>query len=395
VLCLEAVFFAGLWERIERGYPDFSVFYTAATILRVGLGHQLYRPQVQNRIQKGFTGELPSRPSALPYIHPPFEALFFLPFSRLSFRQAFLAWDSLNLAMLFLIGLLLRGNVGIVRWLPAGEFVPWVLAFFPVFECLLQGQDSILQLLFCVLAWKALKKDADVLAGCWFALGAFKFQIMLPLVVLVCFWRRRRALVGFTAVGLGLAAISIGLVGWRGLLEYPVFAMRVANTPGMGGVPVDFLPNLHGLIMGWPLKLTGSVGTVAVLFSSAILFLFAAARERSLSLQRRSDLCFAMAIAVSELIGWQTNIHDFSLLVLPVILVADFCLNRSSPKLSDRWKLLYPVLPLLISPLWFALWLSIGQVNLIAISLLWWVWKISQELAGSGVRGGVQSAIAI
>jgi hypothetical protein len=43
--------------------------------------------------------------------------------------------------------------------------------------------------------------------------------------------------------------------------------------------------------------------------------------------------------------------------------------------------LLLPVLPLLISPLWLVLWILKGDVNLMAIPLLWWVWEIGKELS--------------
>jgi hypothetical protein len=33
--------------------------------------------------------------------------------------------------------------------------------------------------------------------------------------------------------------------------------------------------------------------------------------------------------------------------------------------------------------LWLALWLAIGHMNLMAIPLLWWVWRISREFPQS------------
>jgi Glycosyltransferase family 87 len=372
------MFFIRLRERVERGYPDFTVFYTAARILRLGLGQQLYVGCVQNQVQKAFTGELPSRSAALRYIHPPFEALIFLPLSWLPYRLAYVVWDLINVSVLFTLLLLLRPGVGILRLLPLWESVLWTVAFFPVFECLLQGQDSILQLLFCVLAWNALEKEEDILAGCWFAFGAFKFQLMIPIVLLIAIWRRRRVLIGFAAVSLVLSAISFALVGWQGLLRYPAFAVQVADTPRLGGVPVDFLPNLHGLFMGGPLRFGGRAGAAIVIVSSLVLFLFAAARGRRIIELDKIDLRFSMAVAVSDLIAWQTNIHDFTLLVLPLILIADRCLNVPEWRSGTRWSLLYPVSPILISPVWLILWLAIGNINLLAIALLWWVWELGQ-----------------
>jgi len=384
ILCLHAVFFLSLWQRIEAGYPDFAVYYTAATILSEGLGHQLYVGHVQSDVQKRFTGQLPTRLGPLPYIHPPTEALIFVPLTWLPFREAFVLWDLLNIAMLFGVALLLRSDVGALCLIPPWEFVLGSIAFFPVFESLLQGQDSILQLLFCVLAWKALKKNTNVMAGCWFALGAFKFQLMLPIVLLFVIWKQRRVLIGFAAVSAVLALISVGLVGWQGLLHYPIYVLQIANTPSLGGVPPDFLPNLHGLIMGWPLHLSGVVGVVTIALSSIGLFIFAARKGGQAFGPGKSGWQFLLAIAVADLIGWQTNIHDFSLLVLPLVLITDYCLRTPQRKLGNRFAPMYPAVPILISPLWLILWLSIGHMNLMAIPLLWWVWKIGRVLPGSG-----------
>jgi hypothetical protein len=378
-LCLHAILFFNLRERVARGYPDFTVFYTAAMVLRNGLGHQLYVGHIQNEVQKAITGQLPSRVGPLPYIHPPFEALIFVPLTLLPYRYALLLWDLLNVAILFGVALLLRSGVPILRLIPPWEFVVCSLAFFPVFECLLQGQDSILQLLFCVLAWHALKKDADVLAGCWFALGAFKFQFMLPVVLLLVVWKRRRVLIGFAAVSSVLVLISIGLVGWEGLLRYPIYVFQIADTPSVGGVPPDFLPNLHGLAMGWPFRFSGVVGAAAIGLSSVGVFLFAALKGGLAADAEKRDLQLSMAIAVSVLIGWQTNVHDFTLLALPMILMADYCARTPLRPPGKKFALLFPISPILISPVWLMLWFVIDHLNLIAIPVLAWVWALGVE----------------
>jgi hypothetical protein len=381
ILCLHTVFFLGLLHRIERGYPDFIIFYTAANIVRQGLGHELYSGRVQNEVQKQITGQLPARIGPLPYNHPPFEAQIFLPLTYFPYPLAFAIWNLLNVAMLIVIAILLRSSVAALRSIPPWECVFIALAFFPVFECLLQGQDSILQLFFCVLAWKSLKRNSDIAAGCWFALGAFKFQLMLPIVLLMILWKRRRVLIGFALISIVLAAISLAIVGWQGLLRYPSFAVEIANTPSLGGVPPNFLPNLHGLIAGWPLRFTGATGAAVAAVISAALFIFAATRNPGTG-PAKEDLQFALAVAVSELIGWQTNMHDFTLLVLPLLLIADYCLHLSLRPQKRRFALLYPMFPLLISPIWLILCCAIGKVNLLALPLLWWIWKLGRELGG-------------
>lgn len=383
MLCLHLFLFISLRERIEQGYPDFTVYYTAATILRNGLGHQLYDAHVQYEVQKKSVGVIATRRSALPYIHPPFEALIFLPLSYVSYPRAFALWDLLNVGALFGVGLLLRKSVSVLGRLPAWEFVLGCLAFFPVFICFLQGQDSVLLLLLCGLGFNALKKKADLLAGCWFALGMFKFQFVIPIVLLIGIWKWRRAAVGFVAVSALLVLISVGIAGWGSLWRYPEFALQIANTPGLGGVAAEFAPNLRGLALGWPLHFSRTAGSVVALVGSVLLFVFAAWKGRGRIAQKNLELKFSLAIMVSVLIAWQTNMHDLSLLVLPAFLIADYCLRaprQEAEEFAVRFGLLLPLLPLLISPLWLVLWIAKGVVNLMAIPLVWWVWEIGKKL---------------
>jgi hypothetical protein len=381
MLCLHLLFFVSLRERITRGYPDFTVFYTAATMVEARLGHQLYDTRLQYEVQKKVVGEIPERRGPLPYIHPPFEALIFVPLSRVPYPEAFAVWDIVNLAVLFGVALLLRGSLTTLRLLPPWEFFIGSLAFFPVFDCFLQGQDSILLLLVCVLGFNALKRDADLLAGCWFGLGTFKFQFVLPIVLLLVIWKRRRVAVGFTVVSVVLVLISARLTGWQALLHYPAYVLEITKSPGLGGVAAGFAPNLRGLTLGLLSPFSKHLGTAVGLLASAALFLFAAVKGREASRPNRLELQLSLAIAVSVLAAWQTNMHDLSLLALPLALIADYCLRALTQEPRRRRCLLLPVLPVLISPLWIALWLVGGAANLMAIPLLWWVWEIGKEMS--------------
>lgn len=382
---LNLLLFLHFRENLKRGYSDFTVFYTAGTILRDGLGHQLYNHKVQYAVQNHFAGHIPQRNSPLPYIHPPFEAAIFLPLSRLPYRQAFAVWDILNVAALFGVAALLRRSVGVLRSIPSWKFAIAAIAFFPVFACLLAGQDSILQLLLCGLAFNALKRKSDLLAGCWLGLAAFKFQFILPIVLLLVIWKRRSVALGFLAVAILLVLASVGLVGLQNSLQYPAYVLQIVKAPGLGGVPSERLPNLHGLATGWPL-FSSAVGSALVAVISIMLFLFATWKgwpspRPSPAHPRQLELQFSLAIVVSGLIAWQTNLHDLSLLVLPLVLLADYCLDAKLQARGMGFALLLPVLPLFVSPLWMPLWVVSGKLNLMAIPLLWWTWKISKEFS--------------
>jgi hypothetical protein len=173
--------------------------------------------------------------------------------------------------------------------------------------------------------------------------------------------------------------ISAGLTGWQKLLHYPAFVLRITKSPSTGGVAAGFAPNLRGLALGLLSPLSKPAATAVALLLSILLFLFAVRMRQKASRTKTLELQFSLAVAVSVLVAWQTNMHDLSLLVLPLVLIADYCL--CAPQEPRRKRLLQlPVLPVLVSPLWIVLWLAGGAVNLMAIPLAWWVWEIGKEL---------------
>lgn len=369
-----------LWrvrDRIARGDPDFTVFYTAGKMLREGQGPQLYHPNAQLATQAEFARNSDIRLGPLPYIHPPFEALFFLPLTFLSYPQAFVAWNLINLVMLFGVAGLLRNSLLSLQSIPVWHMVLFALAFFPVFANFHQGQDAILLLLVVTLSFRALDRDADPLAGCWLGLGLFKYHLILPLALVLMIWRGRRFILGFIASSSAVVLISLGLVGWKGVLDYPAYAWRVVSQPAFGGIPPGQLPSLFGLVAGWPFaqKIGSAVPMVAAAGSAALLMIVASLRKyaRDEALFR---LCFAGAVMTAPLVGWSTNSYDLSLLVVPLAVI----MNCGFERPLDGKSLIAAAVPLLISPLWFFLWMRWQRINLMALFLLCWLFVLIAEV---------------
>jgi hypothetical protein len=107
-LAIYAAMFWTLRESVRKGYPDFTIYYCAGTIVRQGSGRRLYDDATQFKIQREFFPEATTRPGVLPYNHPPFEAALFVPLSYVSYSSAFALWDLANLAMLVALPFLLR-----------------------------------------------------------------------------------------------------------------------------------------------------------------------------------------------------------------------------------------------------------------------------------------------
>jgi hypothetical protein len=380
ILCLHMWMFVGVRQRIARGYPDFTIFYTAGTLLSEGAGHQLYDPQAQYRVQEKLDPKTLLRQGPLPYNHPPFEALIFLPLALLPYRWAFATWDLVNVVLLACVMLRLRRSLQVFQLISAWDLVLGSLAFFPVFACFLQGQDAILQLLLCALGFLALEGRADVIAGSWFALALFKFQFIVPLILLLLFWKRSRVALGFVPVSIGLVLVSAGLVGWKEFALYPAYVVRGSQAFVFGSVPPELMANLRGLTMGWA-WISKTLGVALAFSSSLLLFIFAAIWGRRNTRPENLTLLFSLAIAVSLLVGVHTNAHDYCLLVLSASLLADHCFHLLKNQPLRQLALLIPIVPILISPLWIVLWLVYGHENLMAIPLLWWTWAIAKGLS--------------
>src|SRR5215467_5043676 len=80
---------------LRRGYQDFTIFYTAGRILQGGQTGSLYDLKAQYKLQQDFASFVAIRKGPLPYNHPPFEALLFLPLAYLPFWSAYLLWTAL------------------------------------------------------------------------------------------------------------------------------------------------------------------------------------------------------------------------------------------------------------------------------------------------------------
>lgn len=384
ILALHVFFLWSIRGRIARGDPDFTIYFTAAKMLREGLGKELYNPSAQYKVQQEFATNSDIRRGPLPYIHPPFEALPFLPLTFLSYTAAYVAWNFVNLGMLLWVCVLLRKCLPSIDRIPLADSLLGCLAFFPILANFHQGQDAILLLLVLVLAFCALARNADFSAGCWLALGLFKFQFVVPIAIVLTLWRGRRFLSGFTVVASAVFAISIALVGWSGAMAYPGFAWRIISTVRFGGLPYRLMPNLTGLVNGWPILENVGWPLRIVTFTASTALLISIAFMKKLAGQTGLfNLCFACAVIVAVTISYNTNSYDLALLILPAALALDYCFRSADSRPTFK-ALFLPAAPIFFSPLWFFLWLHWMRTNVMAIFLLWWCFAIWSEAQRPG-----------
>ena len=344
-------------------------------MLAEGHGHQLYDAELQRQYQARYAGRVGTL-----YIHPPFEAALYLAAAWLPLKRAYLLWTLLNLGFLAVTA----------RCLATGSLMPWdwrmllaaSLTFVPLLLCLVQGQDSILLLLLVLLAFTSLRRGHAFAAGCWLALGLFKFQLVLPLfvVLLLTQVRSRNALAkGFTSVALFLAGLSVAISGWSVFTAYPQFLLHLQAQPFAGIIP-GAMANIRGLTYFF-LHNDHSPWTApaVAIFSAAALIKTVTVWKRVRPLSQPTtashtheqfDLAFANTIVFALLVSYHLNPHDLSLLLLPVSLLLHRILTRTPrPQGLGTWISLGLLAILFLPPL--HLWaLRAGVYDLVAVPLL-------------------------
>jgi hypothetical protein len=370
---------------IRKGFPDFAIYYCAGTVVRQGLGHQLYDPVPRFEVEKQFASAVPQFRGPLPYTHPPFETLFFLPFSYLTWSEAYIFWNLMNVVLLGAVVFLLRPHAPGLRGHSVVTWILTALAFFPVLYCLLQGQDAILLLFFYTLTFVCLKKNKFAAAGACLGLGLFKFHLVLPFLFLFLVQKggtdqKRKLLYGLVPVALVLATASAAIAGpgsiWR-YLRYVLYWEDVLAKTEIR-VPAG-MPNLRGLMyMFLP---AGSYAVPLLLLLSFGFLAFAAWKIRSATTPNLFELKFSLALVVTALISYHVVSYDLSMLLVPIVLLLNYFVTENRFHKESGVLVGLAIAALFFSPVQLFLSLQYKRFGLMAFVLLLLMYGIVQELS--------------
>lgn len=316
------LFELGLQFASKRNTLDFLALYTSGVMLRQGAGKQLYDVALQTRVEH----QLLPESIRLPFYHPPFEAWLLEPLAYLPLREAFLAWTAFNLLVLGLVFYLSRFTG---YRIDQDRRLVWLVASLPaVAGALVKGQDSLPLALIFLLAFLALKKRRDGLAGLVLGAGLFRFEIMLPFLFVFFLRRRWKLLAGAAVVGAAEVGASLAIVGWGGLVRYAGIIAQAGRARGseMGGVAAQ-MPSLRGALAA----LFGSAIPSGFLFPlvlvlTLLLLGWAAWQFRSVSQPRSStfDLQFALVLIATLLASY----HLFVYMLTPLLVAAFLILGH-------------------------------------------------------------------
>ena len=327
IILIGAVLWSARGSHPEK--TDFSVTYVGAYMVHHGLRARLYDLTSQSRIRDS----LFSDPNPLVFEHPPFEALLLSPLAAVPYRSAYMIWGFVNVTVWLFLMIFLRPRVA---W-PRDEmayFALWLL-FAPLGVALFQGQSSLLVLAIFSITFFQLKKSNEFAAGVAMGLALIKLQFALPFALIMLFRWRWRFLAGFACTSVLLGALSLATVGWSGLTGYARFLLTVGNNPqNMSfGSAVD-MPTIHGLVFAFFGPILGHRGlNISVAVLSILLLWFVAREWKPAESEVADNLMFAAAIAACLLASSHMFTHDFSPLMLGLLLVAATLSRREiSPK---------------------------------------------------------------
>jgi hypothetical protein len=303
-------------------YLDFRAFYSAGALVRTDPA-ALFDLNVQQALQNTIAPG-----PVLPFNHPAYEALLFAPFSVLPYRGAYVAFAVFNL--LLVLGAFLAARDAFSVTLPLWQPRPGLMLFpfVPLIAALFHGQDSVLSLFLCCLAWRFLTRDQIALSGFILSLGLFKFNLFLPLVLVLVVWKGWKLAAGFAVGAAAVVVCSLALVGLAGTASFFALlrsgSLLTAHDAATQNTFATFpmaMGNLYGLVyaLGHLKPGPATLTAVASALSLVVLFLACRAARR----QSEDRVVFSVAILSALLVSHHLNLHDLTLLLLPLALLYD------------------------------------------------------------------------
>ena len=313
-----AVFFAA-WKHIIAGKNDFPIFYSNAQMVREGQAAHLYDFDAENR----FVHRV-SDVARAPNNHLPYELLIFLPLTYLHFCAAHLLWTLVSLAMAAGVALLMWNALS--ASLSLGPTLLTMLAFFPVWYCLLQGQDSILLVLLFAISFWLWKRGREDAAGLVLAMGLFRLQLVLPFALVALLAGKWKFVRGFVPGAVFVLLLSVWVVGIHGMADYA----RILLSQGTLGsasalsqqwqVRLGLMPTLRGLLsIIVPASVPAKIRNFLLLCGTSVGLLWAIKALRGVKEGAEFDMAFATAVGSVALVSFHSFPHDFSLMILPLL----------------------------------------------------------------------------
>jgi hypothetical protein len=283
---------------------DFGHFYATGMMVRGGATPRLYDQNLQTEYQERTL----HRPGVLPFISPPFVALAFVPLTFLSYGQAYLFFGLLNIVVWVWFALRTRHFSG----LPPFRHLAVCFAAFPLWRALNLGQLAFIMLVLVTLCYVSLRETHEFRAGVWAGLLLFRFQLVLPLLIVWLLRRRWRSLAGMVLPAIGYFAVSFTMLGRTGIVNY-IRMLSTINNRMVTDSSAWQMPTLRAF---FSTVLSSSLATVATITFTSGLLILIIMRWRSIALEQS----FGALLIGAVITAGYAHVYDLSLVLVALLL---------------------------------------------------------------------------
>ena len=289
--------FLGSFALDQARHHDFLCLYTGGWMVVHGRTADLYDPAAQLAFQREV---IHSTSGLMPYIRPPFHALLMAPLGLLPLNTAFAVWLAGQIALL--VGCWAWGSR---RFGPGAALVGSV--FMPTALGIAHGQDCILALALLIASYSLAEGEKPLAAGALLGGMLMKFHLVLLWPVGLAIRRQWKMLAGFVAVGTGLGAVSLAMVGLSGVRSY-LALLQNRDLENLSPSP-EYMISLTGLFA----NLEVSSAAVKLLATAAVIAVWA-------WMIRRTSLAslYTMTSAAGLMLVGHVYGYDASLLLLGI-----------------------------------------------------------------------------
>ncbi len=299
---------------LYRDLADFREFYVVGTMLREG-----HRTEIYQRISTLTTASAVIAPgsNSPQFSHPAYESLLFVPLAFLPLHAAYLVWLGVQMALVLVVCRVLKPQL--TQFSEVGlPLLMAIVGFYPVLFAMFQGQDSLVVLLLLVCALNFVKRDALFLVGLIIGFGVFRFQLLLPIVLLFTAWRLFALLRGFLLSTAACFVVSVAVASLHGQMDL-IHELQSLTAPN------DFraltMPNLRGLIAG----LRGGIDSPGLTLAGSVIVL---AIAWGVGRHREYTDKFLLSVIASCLVSYHFFGHDIPLLIFPLLAMIDSAIER-------------------------------------------------------------------
>jgi hypothetical protein len=345
------------------GYPrtmDYVGMYSTARIILDGRAGEMYDLDTQLAYQ----APIYNRPGdavelyggGFRYNRAPFYVAPILLLALLPYEWSYLVWVLTILAEGALAFWLLAtrvypaNNKNLQAW---GSTAIIALAFWPVFQGILLGQTSLLELLGLTGFYLLYSRGRTGAAGAVLGLLLFKPQLVLFFLLFLLLRGSWRGLLGFLLVAIVLGVISVAVAGVDGALQYIELTRQNYGWNCIYGVYVEMHQSWRGLFTGLlvtPCALAGDqpeiftapalaqADLIANVFNALTIVVATLVLWRWRHSQPGTsyfDLAFAVLMLTSQLASPYSFPQDLTRMVLAAVLLLR--VTRTMPGLLPAW----------------------------------------------------------